>query len=97
MVAARAEVAGSAALLPVAEAEASVEAAVAAAAGPTAGVAGGTCNCNSSADYTREGDLIGRRERAVALHRYCTYPKIGVRYVTIAHSLKPRSREMLRS
>ena len=61
MVAARAEVAGAAALLPDAEAGASVGAAAAAAAGPTAGLAGGTCNCKSSADYTREAD----RRRAV--------------------------------
>ena len=53
MFAARAEVAGAAALLPGAAAEASDDTAAAAAAGPTAGLAGGTCNCESSANYTR--------------------------------------------
>ena len=59
MVAARAEVAGSAALAPDAEAEASDRAAAAAAAGPTAVLAGGTCNCKSRADYTWVGRITG--------------------------------------
>ena len=67
MVAARAEVAGSAALAPDAEAEASDSAGAAAAAGPTAVLAGGTCNCKSRADYTwvagSTGDGIRRFRR----------------------------------
>ena len=55
MVAAGVEVAGAAALLFAAAPEASGDAADAAAAGPTAVLAGGTCNCESIADYTRGG------------------------------------------
>ena len=53
MVAARAEVAGAAAMLPGAEANASDDASAATAACPTAVVAGGTCNYETTADYTR--------------------------------------------
>ena len=63
MVAARAEVAGAAALLPGAARLASDDAAAAAAAGPTAGLAGGTCNCESSADYTRGAKAAGAGRR----------------------------------
>ncbi len=62
MVAASAGVAGPAASRPVAVAEASeVPVPAAAAAGPTAGLAGGTCNCESSADYTRRRKRIAER------------------------------------
>jgi hypothetical protein len=32
-------------------------------------VAGGTCNCKSSANYTREGEFAGRRARTVSPRR----------------------------
>jgi hypothetical protein len=51
MVVAGREVAGSAVLLPDAEAGASDAGAVPAAAGPPAGLSGGTCNCKTNADY----------------------------------------------
>jgi drug/metabolite transporter (DMT)-like permease len=53
MFAASAGVAGAAAMSPGAAEEASTDVPAAAAAGPTARLAGGTCNCESSADYTR--------------------------------------------
>jgi hypothetical protein len=59
MVAASAEVAGSAAGEPDAAAGAPDLAMAAAAAGPTAELAGGTCNCKSSADYTWVGEFAG--------------------------------------
>ena len=53
MVAAGSGIAGAVALLPSAEANAPEDAVAAAATGPTAMLAGGTCDCEASADYTR--------------------------------------------
>ena len=58
MVVAIAEVAGAAVWRSVAAAEAEGTAPAATAAGPTAELAGGTCNCESSADYTRRRKCI---------------------------------------
>ena len=77
MVAARAEVAGSAALAPDAEAEASDSAGAAAAAGPTAVLAGGTCNCKSRADYTLVGGSIGGGIRRFRLDGFGLMLKAG--------------------
>ena len=63
MVEAGRELAGSAVLLPDAEAGASDAGAVPAAAGPPAGLSGGTCNCKTNANYK------GRRLVAGAMPR----------------------------
>lgn len=86
MVAARAEVAGSAAIVPDAEAEASDIAGAAAAAGPTAVLAGGTCNCKSSADYTWVGERTGGDIRRFRPDRFGLKIGIGVRDVKIRGS-----------